>query len=296
MNKKLKNLFFFILRSFVTFFLLFYLFKKTDFEKLKEIWKNISLFYYLLALGCFFSFQILVALRWKKICLSWNFEEKLNFYVKAYFMGFSLNTVLPGIVGGDILRGFLLTRRGLPWKKSSFSIVLDRGYGLLGIFIILALFLPFKGDFLPYSFSIFLKTLIYTGLILFFSLSLFLSQKEKLDLFKPLCIPYNLFPIFLGFLIQVLFVLQFIFLALALRINFKVGHFFVIIPVISFLSALPISISGLGIREGSLSYFFSLLNYPLEYGLSLGLLGYSLILISALPGLYFYLKEKDLWK
>lgn len=211
-------------------------------------------------------------------------------------MGFSLNTVMPGIVGGDILRSFLLSKRGLSWKKASFSVILDRGYGLLGIFIILAMFLPIKGYFLPYPFLIFLEILTYAVLVIYSSISFFLSKIKSQDYLNPLCIPYNLFPIFLGFLIQVLFVLQFIFLALALRLNLKLEYFFVIIPVISFLSALPISISGLGVREGSLSYFFSLLNYPLEYGLSLGLLGYSLILISALPGLYFYLREKNLWK
>lgn len=296
MNPKIKGYLAFLLRLVITFSILFYLFQKTDFEKLKEIWQNISFFYYFIALGVFFSFQILIALRWKKICLSWNFEDKFSFFLKAYFMGFSLNTVMPGIVGGDILRSFLLTKKGLSWKKASFSVILDRGYGLLGIFIILALSLPLKGYFLPYSFLILLEILTYSLLILYFSTSLFLSKKEGQDFLKPVCLPYNIFPIFLGFLIQILFVFQFIFLALALRLNFQSEYFFVIIPVISFLSALPISIAGLGIREGSLSYFFSLLNYPIEYGLSLGLLGYSLILISALPGLYFYLREKSLWK
>jgi hypothetical protein len=65
-----------------------------------------------------------------------------------------------------------------------------------------------------------------------------------------------------------------------------------IIPIVSFLSALPLSISGLGLREGTLSYFLHLLNYPIEYGLSLGLLAYSLILISAIPGIILYLKGK----
>jgi hypothetical protein len=90
--------------------------------------------------------------------------------------------------------------------------------------------------------------------------------------------------------------LQFVFLSKALHLNLKFFHLFVIIPVVSFLAGLPLSISGLGVREGTLSYFLSLLHYSLEYGISLGLLGYSLILISSLPGLYFYLRGKNLWK
>ncbi|WP_038055581.1 lysylphosphatidylglycerol synthase transmembrane domain-containing protein [Thermodesulfobacterium hydrogeniphilum] len=294
--KNFKKFFFLFLRFFITFSILYFLFKKSDINKLKEIFKGITLPYYLIALLCFNCFQFLVALRWKKICEAWDFKTNYLFYLKSYLMGFSLNTAMPGIVGGDVLRTVFLTKKGLIWKKASLSVLYDRFCGLVGIFFILALFLPFYSNFLPSKLHFFLFLLTY-GVIAGVILAGFILKKfTNSDYFKPLTFPYNLKPLFLGFVIQILFVLQFVFLGKALHLNLKFIYFFVIIPIISFLSALPLSISGLGVREGSLSYFLHLLNYSVEYGISLGLLGYSLILISALPGLYFYLKEKRLWK
>lgn len=294
--KKFKSYFFLFLRIFITFSILYILFKKSDFEKLKNIFKGVSFPYYILALLSFNTFQVLVALRWKFICESWGFKTKYFFYLKTYLMGYSLNTVFPGIIGSDILRAFFLTKEGLHWKKASLSVFFDRMFGLSGIFLILLWSLPLFGNFLPSKFYYFLLYLVYGTLLAAILANIIIIKYYSPEYLKPVLFPYNLKPLFLGFIIQTLFVLQFIFLSKALHLNLDLAYFFVIIPVVSFLAALPLSISGLGVREGTLSYFLSLLHYSLEYGISLGLLGYSLILLSSLPGLYFYLKGKNLWK
>lgn len=294
--KKLKSTFFLLLRLGVTLGILVFLYTKIDIDKLSKIFKNINFFFYFLALVCFNGFQILVAFRWKKICASWGFNERFTFFLKSYLMCFSLNTLLPGIVGGDLLRTYFLTKRGLSLKKASFSVVLDRFYGLIGIFMILAIFLPFYGYFLPSEFFIFLVFTTYSVILLLILISFILTKFSKVDYFKPLSFPCNIYPIFLGFLIQILFVIQFILLRKAIHFEVDDVYLFVIIPIISFLSALPISISGLGVREGGLGYFLTLLNYSVEYGVALGILGYTLIVFSSLPGLFFYLRGKSTWK
>lgn len=294
--KKIKGILFFLLRLGITLGILIFLYTKIDLSKLSQIFKNIDLTFYFLALLCFNSFQILVALRWKKICASWGFDEKFMFFLKSYLMGFSLNTLLPGIIGGDLLRTYFLMKKGLAFKKASLSVVIDRFYGLIGIFFILAIFLPLYGSFLPSSFRSFLMIITYLTIFMLVFMSFIFTKILKIDYFKPLSFPYNLYPIFLGFLIQILFVLQFILLRKAIHFEIDNIYFFVIIPIISFLSALPISISGLGVREGSLSYFLFLLNCSVEYGVALGFLGYTLILLSALPGLFFYVRGKLVWK
>jgi len=293
--KKLKGYAFLALRIGITAGILYFLFKKCDFQRLGEIFKHIALIPYFFALLTFFCFQGLVALRWKTICKSWGFDVDYGFCLKTYLMSFSLNTVMPGTVGGDFLRGVLLVKKGLQWKKASLSVLYDRFFGFLGIFFLLACFVPLFGSFLPSKFYYFLIALNYGVLILCLFASLLLKAWLKSDYLKPLTFPYNGKPFLLGILVQFLFVVQFFFLSKALHIGISFPELLVIIPVVSFVSAMPISISGLGVREGSLSYFLHLLHYPIEYGLSLGLLAYSLILICALPGLIIYLKEKKFW-
>ncbi|MFN3406712.1 MAG: lysylphosphatidylglycerol synthase transmembrane domain-containing protein [Caldimicrobium sp.] len=289
--KKIKKFLLLTLRFVISFGILFYLFRKSDWGELRKIFTKINFFYYFLALSCVIVFQSLVALRWKWICNQWKVKKNFFFFFRIYLTGFSLNTIFPGIIASDALRSYFLVKNGLEWKKATFSVVLDRIYGLLGILVILALFLPFKASFLPNKFKIFLFITSYTTLSGFLMLSFLIKKLSKNDIFLPLYFPFSLKPLLLGFLIQTFFVLQF--LSLGYSLNLSLGTlYFVIIPIISFLAALPLSISGLGVREGTLSYFLHLLGYPVEYGLSLGLLSYSLILISSLPGLLFYLKGK----
>jgi len=285
--KQMKSKVFLLLRFLTSIGILFYLFHKTDWSKIKYLIKNIEPYYYFAALLCVVAFQSLVALRWKLICEAWNFKASFLYYFKTYLMGFSLNTVFPGIVAGDTLRSLFLVKSGLDWKKAGLSVLLDRGLGLTGILLILSLSLPFRADFLPEKFKLSLYVITYSSLVGFFLLTL-LSSLYEIDILKPLRIPEVIFPLFLGLLIQILFVFQFLFLALAIHIDLPKSYFFVIIPITSFLSALPLSISGLGVREGTLSYFLVLFNYSVEYGLSLGLLAYTLILLSAIPGVFFY--------
>jgi uncharacterized membrane protein YbhN (UPF0104 family) len=292
MKKKLKTWFFFLLRVFISLVILFFLFKKTDINKIKTLFLKISFHYYFLGLLSFFLLQVSAALRWKIICKSWGFSKSWLFFYKNYLMGFSLNTVVPGLIGGDFLRAFLLTKSGLNWKKASFSVVLDRGYGFLGILTILAISLPLAKSFLPSAFFTFLKLLTLSVILLFFILSTLLTLKIKKEIFKPLFFPYSFLLFFLGIVVQFFFVMEFVYLAKALSISLDIKTFFAIIPIVSFVSTLPVTISGLGIREGSLSYFFSLLGKPIEYGVSLGLLAYTVILLLAIPGVLLYLKVK----
>lgn len=289
--KKAKSFSFLFLRLFISFGILFYLFKKADLDKLKEIFFRINLPYYLLAFLCVMAFQSLVAYRWKVICSKWSFHKNFFYYFRLYLIGFSLNTVFPGIVAGDTLRGYYLVRDGLEWKKATFSVVFDRAYGLLGIMVILAFFLPFQSSFLPTPFRNLLFLIVYSSLFAFLLISLFVRFRYTKEIFQPLSFPFSLKPLFIGFIIQILFVFQFIALGTSMNLNLG-AHYFVIIPIISFLAALPLSISGLGVREGTLSYFLYLLHYPVEIGLSIGLLAYSLILLSAIPGVFFYLSGR----
>jgi uncharacterized membrane protein YbhN (UPF0104 family) len=298
MKKKIKSFILFLARVIISFGLLFYLLKKTEWDKLFLVLKNLSPIYYVLAFACVLSFQTLVALRWKKICEVWGFKKPLSFYLKSYLMSLSLNTVFPGIVAGDTLRAGLLIKEGLHWKKASMSLLFDRGYGLFGIIVILSFSLPLYGDFLPQSFKQTLFLIIYSAILGFFLINLlgkkFFPKIQNPEALKPLFFPQNLIPIVLGFVVQVFFVLQYVFLSKALFLSLPLRVLFVVIPIVSFLSALPLSISGLGVREGTLSYFLHLLGYPLEYGVALGLLGYSLILVSAIPGISLYLTKR--WK
>jgi uncharacterized membrane protein YbhN (UPF0104 family) len=83
---------------------------------------------------------------------------------------------------------------------------------------------------------------------------------------------------------------------LSFGVNINLKYFLLYIPIITFITFLPISIGGLGIRENLYYYFFkSIVNENLIGGCIILFL-FNLILFS-LPGAIFLIfREKDLKK
>jgi uncharacterized membrane protein YbhN (UPF0104 family) len=65
-------------------------------------------------------------------------------------------------------------------------------------------------------------------------------------------------------------------------------HYFLFIPVIAVISALPISISGLGVGEQLYVYCFGLVGAEAESALAIAIMVRLIVLVCSLPGLFYY--------
>ena len=62
-------------------------------------------------------------------------------------------------------------------------------------------------------------------------------------------------------------------------------------PTIAFISMLPISISGLGVRESAFVYFFSFVGVRSEVAFSISILSFLVLISPSLIGAYFYFRQ-----
>ena len=76
--------------------------------------------------------------------------------------------------------------------------------------------------------------------------------------------------------------------SLSLNLDVSMYYFFLFVPLIIFITMLPISIGGIGVREGAYVYFFSHVGVAMHSAFMLSLLSYSLILVAAIPGGLLY--------
>jgi len=58
----------------------------------------------------------------------------------------------------------------------------------------------------------------------------------------------------------------------ALDIDIPFGHLLVIVPVVYLTEILPISVNGIGVRDGAFALAFSMLGYKMEDGLAVAIL------------------------
>lgn len=102
----------------------------------------------------------------------------------------------------------------------------------------------------------------------------------------------------LSFIIQLIYVLEVYLLSLSIDLDVPIIYFFIFVPIINIISAIPITVGGLGLREAGFTalfnMFFSDLGVTSEQAISLSMLIFvSMILISLLGGIE-YLRIKRL--
>jgi uncharacterized membrane protein YbhN (UPF0104 family) len=83
---------------------------------------------------------------------------------------------------------------------------------------------------------------------------------------------------------HVLQVLTQVWLAWGLDIRVPVAYFFIFVPVVNILGMIPISFSGIGVREGGYWYFLAKVGVTRPAALALGLLSSGVVLVTGLTG------------
>jgi uncharacterized membrane protein YbhN (UPF0104 family) len=88
----------------------------------------------------------------------------------------------------------------------------------------------------------------------------------------------------LSFLLQSLVILVNVFNGVALGLDVPVAFYFILIPLIAVATMIPVSLNGLGVREGAFVFFLSQVGVPQDQALSLALLWLGVLIASSLIG------------
>ncbi len=95
----------------------------------------------------------------------------------------------------------------------------------------------------------------------------------------------------ISFINHAVAILSFYCIATSLSISIRVFHVFIIVPIAILLSLLPISLSGLGVQEGTYVVSLAQLGVPIQDGVALSIILRALMIISTLVGAVFYMRE-----
>ena len=258
--------------------------------------------------------RIIVVFRWKIILNYQNFSVPIYELIKINYISTAIGQVLPGGIGGDLLRGYKLNQKYKQLSNTASSILLDRILGI-GSMAITSLFGSIISDFMGLNFG----TTLYIAVFCFFfiagfylvsrsnqsSFPVFSVKNDRINkLFEKLKKLINsvtdktkIKKIFLSVSsisigVQLLRCVIFYFLFLAFDQNVEFIYFLIAIPITLILAIIPISIAGLGVREGSLVFFFTAIGVPAETSIAVGILFHLLQIIVSLPGIIWWIFEK----
>jgi len=295
-----------IIKLIITIAIFYFLFRNIDFVEFSKLILNSHGGWIVVALLMQLMSTYLAAYRWFKISQLLVFKEKLSFYVQSYFKGTFFNQVLPSSIGGDAVRIIDLTREGYDKKDALYGVFVDRVVGLVGLLVLnLAATLIFFGTFeRDFSLLIILITLSgISGFALLFQLHrlTFLENIKGLNLFVRLANRLNslyasrmllIKHISISVVVHLFSVLTMYGLSLALGLDLSFQTLLIAVPPVFLLTIVPISLAGWGVREGAMIGIFMLVGADQTKVLAMSILYGLLLILSALPGSYFWIKSK----
>ncbi len=233
------------LKLLLTGLALYLVFRKIDTAQLFEITKTIQWLWLVPAMIFFILSKVATAIRLNQYFenIGLYLSEMVNF--KLYLIGMFYNLFLPGGIGGDGYKVYLLNKEfKTPVKKLIQSALLDRLGGLVAIvFLLFGLFLivDIQLDFLE---SQFWNGLMIAGLILTIP-AFWLAQKLFFRDFLPSFWPANGWS-FAGQIAQLVcawFILK------SLGITENILAYQLVFLLSSIVAVLPLTIGGVGARE-----------------------------------------------
>ncbi|MEA2074093.1 MAG: lysylphosphatidylglycerol synthase transmembrane domain-containing protein [Campylobacterota bacterium] len=295
-----------IIKLIITIAIFYFLFRNIDFVEFSKIIFNSHGGWIVVALLMQLTSTYLAAYRWFKISQLLVFKERLSFYVQSYFKGTFFNQVLPSSIGGDAIRIIDLTRKEYDKKDAFYGVFVDRVVGLVGLLVLnllatLIFFGTFERDF---SLLIIVITLGgISGFALLFQLHrlTFLTDIKGLNLLVRLANRLNslyasrvllIKHISISVIVHLFSVLTMYGLSLSLDVNLSFQTLLIAVPPVFLLTIVPISLAGWGVREGAMIGIFMLVGADQTKVLAMSILYGLLLILSALPGSYFWIKSK----
>jgi len=85
---------------------------------------------------------VLLSARWRQIAISCGTDMGFATALQINFIAAFFNQVLPSTVGGDGVRIWLVARRGAGWASATYSVFLDRIFGVFVLALVVIACLP----------------------------------------------------------------------------------------------------------------------------------------------------------
>ena len=295
-----------IVKTIVSVGLLALVLNRIEFNQVWEQFQLLSPSFIIFALLFYTGCQWLSCWRWRVVLWASGHSAPMSSLLSSYFAGMFLNIFLPGALGGDVYRVYRVAKSTEDSEVALVSVFLERFTGLAALSALALIGLPpaFK---LIGRWDIILLFAACVGSLV--GAVLLISSPKLLMLAEPWLIKLRLGKVVarfskiqillrqfaqhrqalalsmgLSFLLQLAIVYYHYIIAQQLKISVSYLELLVFIPIIVVVTLLPISLGGIGLKEGLWVYLFSRIGLGSEQALLLSLTITVLGWILSLPG------------
>ncbi len=274
-----------IVRILISAALIYYILRGVPLAIILEAFKQVDFRWVMAAFSLHAVGMLLSALRWRVLLRIQGIQPGIGFLVNSLLVGTFFNNILPGSISGDISRIYD-TVKGyrLDPVTAATTILVERLSGLVALFTFAAVALSISSAFyggktIAILVALFFALVLLGGAALIaapavrvwdklFNLPVLNKVRKKAQQFNFALGQYrnhkaSLSLAFLyAFLLQTNFIIHYYFISKAFpedMLSVGLFPFFIIIPMVTVLLMIPISIGGIGVRENA--FYLFLQNY-----------------------------------
>lgn len=300
-----------VIKLIISILALLYLFSFLDIGLLKELILKTDKTLFILSVLLAFFRVVIGGMRWNALLKIKKYNFSIFKLTKYYFIGMFFGFFLPTAIGGDVARGFYLFNQGVRKKEVASSIIVERFFGMLSLVVISMLATSFC-DKIIHNNQI--KIMIIGLSIVFFLVFYFLFHLKSIYLSNlvPRSIIEKIKPVknlledirtynysntlwlclIISIIFQILGIISIYLVALALGSSEEFIYFLIFVPIVWLTSMIPVTLNGLGVREGAFVILFAGIGMPKEMCMAISTLFLFQLMLLSLLGLFLFLSDK----
>jgi len=295
-----------VLRLVFTGILMFLALRGIEWPKLVTLLERIDWRWWAAGFATGVVVQVIAAVRWAYLARPIGFPYSIGLFIWRFFEGAFFSLCLPTSIGGDVVKAYRLADSTHGRLLAGCTVLADRLAGLAALGVLAGAALIGK------EWSLGLGQTIAVGAALLFgvlaviwlgvgSLDRLLSvfpEPHAARQFISRLLPYQVRPSLMtravawSLLVQIGGSIAVALVARGIGVILPLSVWFAVVPLVALAMVLPISIGGVGVREGGLALLLAPSGVPSEQAVAIGLLWFLTTIAGGLIGGLLFLLDR----
>jgi len=295
-----------VLRVAATIALMAVVLRNVEWSKLLVLLETVDWRWWIAGFATSMVVQVIAAVRWSALARPIGFRFPIGFFIWRFFEGMFFSLCLPTSIGGDVVKAYRLAASTHGRLLAGCTVLADRLTGLAALGVLAGAALIGKNNSLQLIPTLAIGAVLLLAVLgalwlgtrsLNSLLAIFPAEHPARHLISRL-LPYqrqpNLMPRAVGWslIVQMGGCLAVALISRSIGVDLPLIVWFTVVPLVALAMVLPISISGVGVREGGLALLLAPSGVPTEQAVAIGLLWFLTSIVGGLIGGILFLIDR----
>jgi uncharacterized membrane protein YbhN (UPF0104 family) len=311
--KKAKPIIIFLVKLLVSGGLLAYFLARIHIERFLETFASAKFSYIGLALAVYLLTQGASTVRWTTLARPLGITTPFSDMLRYYLIGMFFNLFAPGTVGGDVSRVYYLVKdeeahakgRPVTTVHAAMSVLMDRAIGMVVLVWLGAAGLLLFPEYAIPAAARSATLLLALGFVIAVLLTPLLRRllpEDGHQLVVKLRLALRSYRMhwralgvaaLISLLVHLIQTWMHVVMGRALGLNLPFSFCLIAYPLVGTFAAIPISVNGLGLREGGYVFLFAVIGIGTEQSVAFGILLFLIVALDSLIGGLLFLLQKS---